>query len=94
MKDFHWFIILGAIMLTPFLPSLLRSKCPKCAKRKMQSLDTLKIHAEGEASKFTYVTLYRCDACKGLFKRIKSGALMPSSPDEHKMFAEAAINEA
>jgi len=93
MKDFHWFIVLGAVLITPFLPALLRGKCPSCKKRKLQSLDTLKIHAEQEASQFTYITLYKCDACKALFKRNKSGALETSSEDEHKIFAEAAVRE-
>jgi len=94
MKDFHWIIVFAAILITPFLPSLLRSKCPACKKRKLQSLDTKKIHAEEEPSRFTYVTLYRCDACRALFKRTKSGALQESSLDEHKIFTEAAVNGA
>lgn len=93
MKDFHWFIVLGAILITPFLPMLLRSQCPSCKKRKLNSLDTVKIHAEDQASGFTYVALYRCDSCHALFKRTRSGALQPSSSDEHKMLAEAAVKE-
>jgi hypothetical protein len=93
MKDFHWIIVFAAILITPFLPALLRSKCPGCKKRKLQSLDTVKVHADGESARFTYVTLYRCDSCGGCFKRLKSGELQPSSTDEHKIYAEAAVNE-
>jgi len=92
MQDAHWFFIFAAILITPFLPGLLRSKCPKCKKRKMQSLDTVKIRSEDSPSHFTYVTLYRCDACRGLFKRTKSGSLMDSTADEHRMFTEAGVH--
>lgn len=91
MKDLHWLFIFAAIFITPLLPALIRSKCPGCRKRGLQSLETLKLHAEAEASRFTYVTLYRCEKCGGLFKRTKSGSLENSSSDEHNIMAEAAI---
>ncbi|HEY9776862.1 MAG TPA: hypothetical protein V6C81_24070 [Planktothrix sp.] len=91
MKDLHWVFIFAAILITPFLPSLLRSKCPGCGKRRLQSLDTVRIMAESEESGFTYVTLYRCDKCAGRFKRTKSGDLETSTSDEHNMLNEAAI---
>jgi len=91
MKDLHWVFIFAAILITPFLPALIRSKCPGCGKRNLQSLDTLKLHADAPASPYTYITLYRCDKCGKLFKRTKSGSLQESTAEEHNMIAEAAI---
>jgi hypothetical protein len=91
MKDLHWIFIFAAILITPFLPAMIRGKCPGCGKRKLQSLDTLKLHADSDSSPFTYITLYRCDSCDSLFKRTKSGSLEQSTTDEHNMIQEAAV---
>lgn len=83
MKDFHWFIILGSILITPLLPYLLKARCPSCRKRKMQSLDTVK-QTDGDTGLTTYVTLHKCDHCQTLFRQEKSGPLTPASEEEVK----------
>lgn len=83
MKDLHWFIILGSVLITPLLPYLLKARCPGCGKRKMQSLDTLK-QACGEGEAPSYVTFHRCEHCRSLFSQIRSGPLTPAQEDEYK----------
>lgn len=91
MKDLHWFIVFGLILATPFLPSLLKAKCSKCGKRKVQSLETVRVKAEEEPSGFTFVALYQCDHCEGLFKKIKNGPFIESSEEEHESLRAEAI---
>lgn len=93
MKDWHWFIVFFAIFITPMLPAILRGKCPACRKRKLQLIETLKVHSEGGEAPHTYITVYTCDHCHKAFKRIRSGALENSSHDEYKILKEAAVLE-
>lgn len=92
MKDLHWFIVFGLLLATPFLPSILKAKCPKCGKRKVQSLDTFKVPDDGEPSGYTFVALYRCDSCAELFKKIKEGQMLESSEEEHQSYADEALS--
>lgn len=89
MKDWHWFVVFAVILITPFLPSILKSKCPSCSKRKIEKLNTLRVRQEGDA--FTYLTFYRCHACDGYFKQVRSGSLETSSGDEYKITQEASL---
>lgn len=91
MKDLHWFIVFGLLLATPFLPAILKAKCPKCGKRKVQSLDTLRVPAEDEASGITFVALYRCDSCRELFKKVKNGQMLESSQEEHESLEAEAL---
>lgn len=90
MKDWHWFLILGSVMITPFLPLLLKSKCMSCGKRKLQSIDTLRLCPEGGDGSPTYLTFYKCDHCGQHFKRNRTGAYETSSREEFNMTSEAA----
>ncbi len=89
MKDWHWFVVFAVILITPFLPSILKSKCPGCRKRKIEKLDTLRVRDEGDG--FTYLTFYHCNACNGFFKQVRSGTLESSSAEEYKITQEAAV---
>lgn len=91
MKDLHWILVFGSILITPFLPALLRAKCPSCRKRKLQSLDTLRVPSVDEKSGFTFIALYKCDFCEELFKKEKDGAIEKSTQEEHQSFSEQAI---
>lgn len=67
-----WFVIL-AVVVTPFLPSFLKGKCPSCSKRKLDSFEP-----EGvEAAPGTYITYFLCQNCQTRFQRDKSGPLVP-----------------
>ncbi len=86
MKDNYMLFVLLAVMLTPFFPILLKSKCPKCNKRKLEHLET--VNKEVKNSK-TYITYYHCHNCDADFQRNKSGPLkqidkreLPSSDSE------------
>lgn len=74
MKDFHWYIVFATILLTPFLPLLLKIKCPACGKRKLHELETIHPGNEQmpEAEKTTFVTFFACESCGGRWKRIRS----------------------
>lgn len=93
MKDLHWFFVFAAIFITPLLPAILRSKCPGCGKRKLQSLETIKVLTDGGNTQYTYITVYKCDHCHAVFKRNKSGALEQSSQEEHAILKQAAVVE-
>lgn len=72
MKDSYMIIAILAVMLTPFFPVLLKSKCPNCKKRKLEHLETI----SGESTKgATYTTYYHCHNCDAQFQREKSGPL-------------------
>lgn len=91
VKDWHWFFIFAAILITPLLPVILREKCPACKRRKLQSFDTLKLLSEEGPSAYSYLTFFRCDKCKSVYKRNRTKPLEPSSQEEYKLLSEAAI---
>ncbi|CAN5434747.1 hypothetical protein BH11CYA1_BH11CYA1_36470 [soil metagenome] len=71
-----WFVIL-AVIVTPFLPSLIKGKCPTCSKRKLNSFEP-----EGLESKpGTYITYFVCQSCQTQFRRDKSGPLEVMASD-------------
>lgn len=90
MKDWHWFVVFAVILITPFLPSILKSKCPGCSKRKIEKLNTLRVMQEGDT--YTYLTFYHCHACNGFFKQVRSGSFETSSGDEYKITQEASLH--
>ncbi|MCA9804023.1 MAG: hypothetical protein KC777_18770 [Cyanobacteria bacterium HKST-UBA02] len=92
MKDIHWIFVFASILITPFLPALLKARCPGCSKRKLQSLDTFKVESDAEASGFTYTALYRCGNCGEYFKKVKSGAMEGSSQEEHDHLKASTVN--
>ena len=89
MKDWHWVLVFASILITPFLPALMKAKCPECKKRKLNSLETLRDFAAQDQERI-YNTFHRCDACLAYFKQVNSKPLVPSSHDEY----EAAVREA
>jgi len=86
MKDWHWFIVLGSILITPLLPYILRARCPQCGRRKLQSLDTFRSEREKEA---TYITFHQCDHCKCIFRQEKSSPLKLTDKEDFE--TEAAV---
>ncbi|MBX9688166.1 MAG: hypothetical protein K2X27_15770 [Candidatus Obscuribacterales bacterium] len=71
-RDSSMMIVLLIVMASPFLPILLKSKCPGCRKRKLEHLETVsKESAKGN----TFITYYHCHHCKANFEREKSGPL-------------------
>lgn len=72
MKDNYMIFVLIAVMLTPFFPVLLKSKCPQCKKRKLEHLETVTKEIKDKA---TFITYYVCHHCQQQFMRVKSGPL-------------------
>ncbi len=91
MKDWHWFIVFAVILITPLLPNILRDKCPGCNRRKLNSLETLKLHGDDGPHTFSYIAFSRCDNCSNMYKRVKSGPLERSSAEEYRLLSEAAV---
>lgn len=89
MKDWHWFLVFASILITPFLPALMKAKCPECGKRKLNSLDTLRDYTVSETERI-YNSFHRCDACLAYFKQKNGAALTASSHEEY----EEAVREA
>lgn len=81
MKDSHMLFVLLAILITPFLPVLLKGKCPSCGKRKLESLD----HNDGGISggdTNPYLAYFHCKACQTRFVREKSGPMQAIIDDK------------
>jgi hypothetical protein len=88
MKDWQGVLVFASILITPFLPALMKAKCPECKKRKLNSLDTLRdYNATGDER--VYNTFHRCDACLTYFKAVNSKPKVVSSHEEY----EAAVRE-
>lgn len=80
MKDSYMIFVILAVLFTPFLPLVLKSKCPSCGKRKLEKLGTEIV--EGADAFKTYVTRYRCHACMKHFEQEKSGKLQEALTPE------------
>lgn len=76
MKDWYMIFALLAVIATPMFPYLLKTKCPKCAKRKLEHLET--VQNEGSSEYFTY---YKCHACDSDFVQKRSGKLEQYTPE-------------
>lgn len=88
-RDGFMILVLLAVMLTPFFPILLKSKCPLCRKRKLEHLDTEK--SEGTRGN-TFITFYRCHNCRTEFQQEKSGPLKPRALSESNETHSASIS--
>ncbi len=77
MKDWYMIFALLAVILTPMFPYLLKSKCPRCSKRKLEHLETVQNEQSAE-----FFTFYRCHSCGGDFRQKRSGKLELYTPDE------------
>lgn len=80
MKDSYMIFVILAVLFTPFLPLILKSKCPSCGKRKLEKLGTEILEAADASKK--YLTKYRCHACLKHFEQEKSGKLQEASASE------------
>jgi len=83
--DSFMMLVVLAVILSPFLPIVLKSKCPVCNKRKLEHLETVNMQ---EADKKEFVTLYRCHNCKSDFERVRSGPLQLVEPEGDTLSAE------
>jgi type II secretory ATPase GspE/PulE/Tfp pilus assembly ATPase PilB-like protein len=90
MKDWHWVIVFASILITPFLPALMKAKCPACKKRKLNNLDTLRSYEENEENEKVYYTFHRCAACQTCFKQRNSAPLEASTFEEYEKLAREA----
>jgi len=73
VKDWYMIFVLLAILVTPFLPILLKGKCPQCGKRKLESLE--------KDDNSPFVSHHACGNCKTRFTRERSGPLQPVEED-------------
>jgi len=80
MKESFMIFVILAVLFTPFLPLVLKSKCPSCGKRKLENLGTEAIETDDSAK--TFMTRYRCHACLKHFKQEKSGKLQETQAPE------------
>jgi hypothetical protein len=65
LKEWYWGVIYAALIAVAFAPTLLKTKCPTCKKRKLETVDidqrtreTLQQREDAE-----FLTFYRCTAC-------------------------------
>ena len=74
MKDSYMLFVLLAILVTPFLPILLKGKCPKCGKRKLES-------QEKDDLAGPFISHHACSNCKTRFIKERSGPLQAVEED-------------
>jgi hypothetical protein len=80
MKDNYMVFVLLAVLITPFLPNLLKAKCPDCGKRKLDTIDFGSESEEGRQFAERYITGFSCRHCQAKFWKEKSGPLKPGLP--------------
>jgi transposase-like protein len=85
MKDSHMIFVLLAVLITPFLPFILKGKCPQCGKRKLESIESPE--SIGKTSS-PFIAYFTCNACRTNFMREKSGPLTPMSDDQIADYAQ------
>ncbi len=97
MKEWYWFAIFGALCAIFFCPSFLKSKCPKCTKRNLTTVDvddSIKSSvAPASDSASHFLTFYRCGSCQAKLYRQRTGPFQDASaPKWNNVFehAEAA----
>lgn len=83
-----WFVI-AAVLVTPFLPTFLKGKCPSCNKRKLDSYEP----DSSETKPGTYITYFLCQNCQMRFRRDKSGPLeaMPADSPAADVAASQSV---
>ena len=74
MKDSHMLFVLLAILVTPFLPFILKGKCPNCSRRKLESLEQSPQAVSGVEPN-PFVSYFSCKNCQAQFMRERSGPL-------------------
>lgn len=77
MKDWYMIFALFAVLVSPLFPILLKSKCPRCTKRKLEHLES--VHVDG-AKPSEFYTYYKCHACETSFRQKRSGKLESFEP--------------
>ncbi|MBY0356900.1 MAG: hypothetical protein K2W82_02780 [Candidatus Obscuribacterales bacterium] len=92
MKDWYMVFVLLVVVATPFLPLFLKSPCPACKKRKLETLETLSISSE-ETSPRQYFSFHHCHACAKYFKREKSGPFTETDASEYEQLKRANTQE-
>lgn len=76
MKDSYMVFVLLAVMITPFLPQLLKGKCPACGKRRLEALEVCPDGGEPDP----FISYHTCKNCCKNFRRVKSGPLTVVEP--------------
>lgn len=92
LKEWYWGPIMLALILVAFAPSFLKSKCPKCKKRTMRSVEIRnpeleKIH-QGDSE--TYTMFFRCESCGARFKRVRTAPLEDASDGQYDAVFDVA----
>lgn len=78
MKDSYMVFVLLAVMITPFLPQLLKGKCPVCGKRRLEALEACPDGTDSDPG--PYISYHTCKNCCKIFRRVKSGPLTVVEP--------------
>lgn len=71
MKEWYWFVILGALVAVAFCPTFLKEKCPRCKKRSLKTVDVdteIRRQLEQQEQR-AFLTFYRCTACSAKLVR-------------------------
>lgn len=88
MKDWYMIFALLAVIATPMFPFLLKTKCPRCSRRKLEHLETVQNKESAE-----YYTFYRCHSCSCTFKQKRSGKLEPCAAEEREAELQLSTTE-
>lgn len=81
MKEWYWFVIFGAIFSMAFAPTFLKSKCPQCNKRKLETVDLdqrIREQLQEQEDK-PFLTFYNCTACGARLLRERTSPFQDAS---------------
>lgn len=90
MKEWYWFVILGVVIGTAFLPLILKEKCPGCKKHKLRSIDVneeTRQAVEGEERQF--LSFFTCTDCGKNWKRERSGPIEEANAQDYPVVFKA-----
>jgi hypothetical protein len=93
LKEWYWGVIYAALIAVAFAPTLLKAKCPKCRKRKLETVDidqrTREELQRREDAQF--LTFYRCTACGARLMRQRTAPYQDASECRWKLAYESAF---
>lgn len=93
LKEWYWLVIYAALIAVAFAPTFLKTKCPSCRKRKLESVDIDQNTREDlqRREDVQFLTFFRCTACGARFMREKTAPYQDASDSRWNLAYERAF---
>src|SRR5262245_31265367 len=88
MKEWYWLVIMAALVAVAFAPTFLKSKCPRCGKKKLISVDLdqlVREKLESANGNRLFLTFFRCENCLARVFRERTGPFEDASAAEWEL---------